>query len=88
LTFYAGGSTFYAGGFINFSFFFLLLAKEYRASEGFVAMNSTVFYVNEEDDIMCFIVDFPEDGAAAQESSSAMELSLQKLCLVISYKTR
>jgi hypothetical protein len=71
--------TFYAGEFINFFFFFLLLAKEYRASEGFVAMNASVFYVNEDDDTMCFIVDYPEESAAIQEASSAMDLSLQKI---------
>ena len=53
-------------------------AKEYRSYEqDFHTMNVSVFYVSDEEDIMCFIVDYPEEGEENQRTmSSTLEVSL------------
>ena len=45
-------------------------------------MNATVFYVDEAEDIMCFLVDYPDKDEASQLNvvSEAMEVALQKYC--------
>lgn len=56
-------------------------AKEYRSvGEGLLVMNVTVFYVDEAEDIMCFMVDYPDKDEASRLDvvSEAMVVALQK----------
>ena len=56
-------------------------AKEYRSLENdFHTMNVSVFYVCAEEDIMCFVVDYPNESEENQRAmSSALEASLGRL---------
>lgn len=46
---------------------------------GFQALNASVIYVDAEKDIMCFLVDYPEESENIQSVSTTMDIALQKL---------